>query len=174
MQIRALLALVLLTGLPDLALAQSQQFSDWQVVLDDSGDFMYAATMNDSGDILGEYCYFSSGECHWILGMATKCEVGDRYVLLSNSSKAAKPLDVTCLNDIGDGVHVYAFEWKELESVIKGAKWVGMAFPMQDDAFKVVRFSLDGIDASTRFLETGFQRALRSGERKKSTKTQIM
>jgi hypothetical protein len=174
MQIRAWLALVLLTGLPHLTFAQAQQFGDWRVELDDSGDFMYAATINDSGEILGEYCYFSSEQCNWILGMATECDEGDTYVLLGNSSKAAKPLDVTCLTDLGEGVHVYAFEWKELESVIKGAKWVGMAFPMQGDAFTVVRFSLDGIDASTRLMETGFKKLLDSGVRKKSTKTQIM
>ena len=156
------------------ALAQERQFDDWNVGAGESGDFLFAATTNDSGEMLGEYCYASTGKCLWLLGMKTPCEEKDSYVLLANSSSRAKALEVTCAKDLGDGTHIYVFDWKELESVIKGASWVGLAFPMQKDAFKVVRFSLNGSGGSTDLLESAFQKMLDNGKTTQGTKTQIM
>jgi hypothetical protein len=161
------------------ARAADQRFNDWSVGFSDSGTSLYAATVNDSGEVLGEYCDLDSKKCHWLLGMETECDEGDEYPLLANTSSGARHLMATCFKDIGDGQHVYAFDWREIEAVIKGAKWVGLAFPMAGDAFKVVRFSLSGIDDSTRFMEAAFKRALEAGsrpspEKPQGTKTQIL
>ena len=53
--------------LSNLARAEST-FGHWTtgVVTNNAG--VYAATINDSGAILGEYCYFSSKSCTWTLG----------------------------------------------------------------------------------------------------------
>ncbi|MGI9246325.1 MAG: hypothetical protein ACR2I8_06450, partial [Steroidobacteraceae bacterium] len=81
-----------------------------------------------------------------------------------------------CFGALNDGkTHLYVFNWSEIEAIVKGAKWVGLAFPMDGDRFKVVRFSLNGIDGSTRFLETAFKQGLdASGTRPQGTRTQVM
>jgi hypothetical protein len=136
---------------------------------------MYAATTNDSGDVLAEFCYFEDRECVWVLGTETQCEEGDEYPVLANSSGGARHLVVTCLMDGDDGDHFYGFDWKELEQVVKGERWMGLAFPMRGDAFKVVRFSLDGIDQATEVLDSGFRRALENDStRPRNTKNEIM
>lgn len=149
-----------------------RDFGDWSVIVADDGGSMYAATSNDSEEVLGEFCSFESGSCSWRLGMDTACEKGDEYPLLANSSSGAQHLMVTCLNPLKSGGHVYGFAWKDIESVIKDAKWMGMAFPMDGDAFRVVRFSLKGMDEATRFLETVFFESVKSGKR--GTKSQIL
>lgn len=174
---RLVATLTIWLGFAPFAVASDQRFGDWSVGFTESGTMIYAATVNDSGELLGEYCNIESKKCYWLLGMGTQCDEGDEYPLLANTSSGARHLTATCFKDAGDGQQVYGFDWREIESVIKGARWVGLAFPMKGDAFKVVRFSLDGIDASTRFMEGAFQRALESGVRPRTvqgTKTEIL
>jgi hypothetical protein len=154
--------------------AQTRTFDDWVVTVDDDGTSIYAATVNDSGEMFAEMCFLSSGSCNWVLGISTACKEDHVYAVLANSSITAKALDITCLKELGDGTHVYSFEWKPLESVIKGASWVGMAIPMEGDAFQVVRFSLKGLDASTKLLESTFLKAMEKAPKPQGTKTQIM
>ena len=133
---------------------------------------MYAGTVNDSGEILAENCTFEDGKCTWSLGMPTKCKLGDSYPMLVNSSSGAAHLTAHCDRKTEGDLYVYLFAWKELEAAIKGAKWVGRCVPLDGDAFKVVRFPLDGIDESTKFLEEVFFEALKDG--KKGTKSEVL
>ena len=51
-------AVAMLFLLSNAATAQTKQFGDWTVQLAEDRESMFAATVNDSGDVLGEYCYF--------------------------------------------------------------------------------------------------------------------
>jgi hypothetical protein len=51
----------------------------WGTGVTDDGAALYAATVNDSGNLLGQYCAPSSGNCVWLLGMGTGCKEGDSY-----------------------------------------------------------------------------------------------
>jgi len=150
----------------------TKEFGQWVVGLTTEAEAMYAGTVNDSGDILAEHCTFEDGKCIWSLGMPTKCKLGDSYPMLVNSSSGAAHLMAYCDRKTEGGLHIYQFAWKELEAALKGAKWVGLAFPLDGDAFKVVRFSLEGIDESTKFLEEVFSEALKDG--KKGTKSEVL
>jgi hypothetical protein len=173
-RIHSSLLIALLGLVASGATAAERTFKDWSVALSDNSEYLFAATMNDSGEVLGEFCYFATGTCNWVLGMKTECEEDSEYPFLANSSSGARHLEVSCV-DAGDGHYVYGFAWKEIEAVIKGAAWVGLALPMNGDAFKVVRFSLRGVDESTSFLEDVFQAALKSGTgAKRNTKSTIM
>jgi hypothetical protein len=62
---------------------------------------------------------------------------------------------VTCLGRAeSKGDYRYRFnDWKSLESVILKASKVGFAFPLQQDQFTVVRFSLDGVAKASQLAE---------------------
>jgi hypothetical protein len=168
------LVMALACARPALA---DKAFDDWSVGLASDQTMLYASTSNDSDEILGELCFFQGGNCFWVLGMSTKCDEDDRYPILANSSSGARHLEITCMGpiDTPDGDYLYAFDWKEIEAVIKDASWVGLAFPMSGDAFKVVRFSLKGIGPATEFMEDLFKRGLKNPDlRPKSTKSEIL
>ena len=107
----------------------TKQFGQWVVGLTTEAEAMYAGTVNDSGEILAENCTFEDGKCTWSLGMPTKCKLGDSYPMLVNSSSGAAHLTAHCDRKTEGDLYVYLFAWKELEAAIKGAKWVGLAFP---------------------------------------------
>ena len=54
--------------------------------------------MNDSGNVLGQFCYVEDEECLWLLSVDTVCEKGgdDTYPVLVNTDVAAAPLSVYC------------------------------------------------------------------------------
>src|SRR5688572_18151180 len=74
---RLLLALLLL--LATSATAQERgAFRDWNTGRTTNGSALYAATANDSGNVLGQYCY-GEEQCIYLLGMRTSCKEGNRY-----------------------------------------------------------------------------------------------
>lgn len=75
---RRLLAIFI--GLSALSGAAAQQ--DWTAVTE--GDEGYSAiTINDSGNSLGQFCYFETGNCYYLMGLSSSCTSGDSYPVLS-------------------------------------------------------------------------------------------
>jgi len=140
---------VALTGLAfGTAVAEPLSFSDWAVDVDGDQTSVYAATINDSGSIFGEFCSLSSDSCSWRLGLEVSCERDSTYPVLANTDAGAAHLTVQCDGKIeGNGkYHRYIFtDWSALETLLKQSKRVGFAFPLQSDQFTVIRFSLNGM-----------------------------
>lgn len=124
-------------------------FGDWAVGATDDGTAVYAGTLNDSGEVFGEYCFFKAKSCRWMIGMHTSCKPGASARVLLGSDSNAAPLDVYCFGELQGGLYSYAFkDWKTLEEAIKDASRLGFAVPTSGDRFVVVGFSLNGrIDA---------------------------
>jgi hypothetical protein len=137
-------------------------FADWYVGTADDKSYVFAATTNDSGDSFGEYCYFKTGKCNWLIGMHTNCKTGQTGVVLANSDSNSAALDIYCYGPVGD-IAAYGFQnWKSLEGTLKDASRVGFAVPLEADKFKVVRFSLTGrMDATTQ-VETYFSEQVKN------------
>ena len=158
------LAILVLTALclPNLGQAESK-FGHWVtgVVSDNSG--VYAATVNDSGAILGEYCYFSSKSCTWTLAVDSTCDKDQSYPVLANTDKGAAYFDIVCIGRQENGLFSFGFKnWQDLERLLKSGARIGIATPMQSDQFKVFRFMLDGLTQSTKSMETPFFAAVAS------------
>lgn len=148
-----------------VAHGQERSYEDWGIGIADDQTYLYAATKNDSGEILGEYCYFKSKKCVWLVSFNTKCKAGDSYPILANSDSSAIALTVTCFGPIDEhsSVHVYGFDdWKLLESMLKDAGRVGFATALSGDQFSVARFSLSGRTDATAALEAMFSEKIKS------------
>src|SRR4051812_23717698 len=72
--------------------ADTQNFGNWIVGIQAGGTGMYASTVNDSGLVLGEYCYFKSKTCIWLVSADSKCDEGDKYPTLGNTDGGAASL----------------------------------------------------------------------------------
>lgn len=153
----------LLAGLlvfPVLTDAGDVTFGSWVSgsMADNSG--FYAATVNDSGDVFGEYCSFESKSCFWVLAVDSGCEKNSVYPTLGNTDKGAASLELVCAGP-GESKWRYTFQnWKELESLVKQGTRLGLAMPMKADEFRVHRFLLNGLIAATTMTENTFAAAL--------------
>ena len=131
-----------------------QSFGAWITGETDSNKtgvkLYFAATTNDSGNLLGQYC--GAENCIWLLGMNSSCQSGDSYPVLTNSNKGSIPLYVHCDAKLDNGLYRYVFSNFDAinELIIKGTR-IGFAFPLQSDEFRVVRFDLTG---SSRAIST--------------------
>jgi hypothetical protein len=118
---------------------------------------LYAATMNDSGALLGEYCFNATKVCQWKVGVDSVCEKGAEYPVLANTDKGAASFILVCDGQQTNGLYAFTFKnWKDLEGMIKAGERLGIATPMQIDQFKVFRFQLDGLNAAIKSMESTF------------------
>jgi hypothetical protein len=141
--VKKLVATAYLVIAPCISYAET--FGSWMTGVTDTGDGLYAATQNDSGNLLGQYCFPSEGNCIWLLGMATACKEGDQYAVLANSDAGAGHLNVYCSAKLDNGLYRYVFlEFDAIQNIVTKGMRVGFAVPLEGDQFRVVRFDLGG------------------------------
>lgn len=144
----------------------------WSVTQSDDKTFIYASTVNDSGAFLGEYCYYATKKCLWILGNTTACEKDHIYPILANSDTGAAQLDINCNGVVNNGIYGYSFtKWSDLEDILQKAERVGFAVPLQKDQFLVYRFKLSGLAAATRQAESAVASAPPTGNVRSTSDT---
>jgi len=140
--------------------AQAQSFANWSSGTVTTGDAMYAITINDSGNALGQYCFPASESCVWLLAMSTTCDEGDQYPVLANSDVGAAYLQVYCSRKLDNGLQGYAFtQFDAVNAIVTKGSTVGFAIPLKGDQFRVVRFSLAGSNRAISTMRAEAQRA---------------
>ncbi len=126
--------------------SHAESFGEWHTGTTDSGEkLLFAVTANDSGNLLGQYCSPSTGNCIWLIGMNASCKEGDQYPVLANSDKGSAHILVYCNAKLDSGLYSYVFTDFNIinDFIMKGSK-IGFAVPLQTDQFRVVRFNLVG------------------------------
>lgn len=142
--IRSLMAVFLLMCVFS-ARAQTQFYGDWSTGQTSSGDGFYAATINDSGNVLGQYCFPSAASCVYLLGMVTRCTKGKQYPVLVNATTGSFETQVYCGGPLEIGRYQYVFtQFDLMDNAVKKGTLIGFAVPLADGRFKVVRFKLIG------------------------------
>jgi hypothetical protein len=117
--------------------AAARDVDDWSI--DTFPEGVYAATLNDSGNLLGQYCFTDKGSCVWMLGMKTACQSEQRYPILVNSDIGARTLEIYCGGQSETGHYRYLFaSFDAIDNLVRGSSRIGFATPLQDDQFQVV------------------------------------
>lgn len=151
-----------LAGLLALQFSAAQAADTWDTGVTDDGEALYAATVNDSGNLLGQYCVLSSGNCAWLLGMVTGCKEGDSYPVLANSDAGSSHIYVQCSAQLDNGLYRYVFnDFEEIDDLVKKGLRVGFAVPLQGDQFRVVRFDLGGSNRALALMQGALAQANR-------------
>jgi hypothetical protein len=131
--------------------ATEKRFGDWTVGVISGDAGLYAATENDSGGMLGKYCYAEQAACLWLLVTDIKCDDGSRYPVLVNTDQGAASTDIVC--KLFKGLPRYMFaNFDEIDTLVNGATRVGIAFPMKNGLFQVSRFSMVGSARAVAFM----------------------
>ncbi len=137
--------------------ADEVTFNDWGVFTADDKTFLYAVTANETQEVFGEYCYFKTGKCLWLLGLHESCEKDAAFPVLANSDSGSVALELVCLGKTGNNMYSYGFSsWKALEESLKDGSRIGFAYGLKSLQFGVVRFSLNGRTDSTSAMEKVF------------------
>jgi hypothetical protein len=138
-----------------VARGADQQFGDWMAGLVTAKTATYAATVNESGSVLGEYCVLQTGKCFWTIVLDLSCSGSDTYPILGNTASGAVQLNIQCDGKTDNGAYRYiVVNWKDLEALLKDSSQVGFAIPMKSELFKVARFSLNGRSDAMTLAET--------------------
>jgi hypothetical protein len=112
---------------------------------------VFAATINDSKGILGQYCYREEASCIWILSNEVGCEDGSQYPVLVNSDSGAVSTTIMCAKLHGKPRYAFA-EFDVIDNIVRHSEWLGIAFPMKSGFFQVSRFPLNGAGAAVTFM----------------------
>jgi hypothetical protein len=148
-------ALVVLLSAASLNVASAQSFGNWMFDVADDKSYLYAATSNDSGNILGEYCYPEQGSCVWILGLKTSCEKDHTYPVLANTDMGASHLQITCRGLLSNNLYQYVFTtFDDIDRLVKVGSKIGIAIPLEEDQFRVIRFALVGATAAIKNMRS--------------------
>lgn len=131
----------------------------WTIEVADPA-LVYALNMNDAGSGLAQTCLPKIDSCVWTLLMSTACEEGATYPILANSDAGASHLEVRCNGRFGSSdMSMYAFaDFQAVDRIVRSARRVGFAVPLQGDQFRVIRFSLDQAEAALGALLLGAAR----------------
>jgi hypothetical protein len=161
------ISLLMLTLASLSASAQEGQFGSWAVGSIVGNEGLYAATMNDSNALLGQYCYFEGENCVWLLANDLGCENGSKYPVLINTDAGATSMELECMK-LG-GKPRYAFtDFQSIDKSISETSNLGIAFPLQSGRFQVNRFSMNGAIKAITFMRNAGELAI--SKKKNSTK----
>jgi hypothetical protein len=136
----ALLLVLCSISVPTMA----QEFANWVTGAMDDNEGYFAATVNDSTSIFGQYCYTGSGQCLWLLAVNINCEDGSRYPVLINGDGGSAQMEIVC-KKLGDKPRYVFSNFDAINNSVKSSKkYIGFAFPLESGLFEVNRFLLDG------------------------------
>jgi len=145
----------------------ADKYADWSVNIASNQDFLFAATVNDSGALLGQFCYTDEAACLWLLTSDSSCEKNVKYPALINSDGGAFLAEFVCQGQIESRQRFgYAFaNFEQMNHLIASATKVGIAFPLQGDQFRVMRFSLRGAQHALNKMHSEAERLMKKNQR---------
>lgn len=152
-------------GLAVLASASSAQtVGQWSYQLESP---YYAATVNDSGNIFGQWCDVEAGSCLYMIALPSRCQEGSEYPVLVNSDQHAMSSTLVCRGQLEGGKYRYAISgFDKIDNIVRTSKRIGLAMPLEGDEFAVYRFSLDGAQLAVSVMRSTVDRASTDGGRK--------
>ena len=140
-------ATTLAVAFPLVAHAQNARYADWQADLRGSSTLTEAFTVNESGSTFGFICSASVNRCMYYVSTHTTCDPGSKSAILINTDAGALDSTITCTK-FGDTYYSTIENSNDLSNGIATSSTLGIALPMKNGQFKVVRFSLLGANSA--------------------------
>ena len=138
----------------------------WSTDAEDDG-FHFAMTRNDSEHLLGQFCYFESESCLYLLDIDITCDNEQEYPGLINSDIGSFTVTLTCYS----GNRFIISEFDDIDRAVLESTKIGLVVPLDDDNFKVSRFSLMG---SNETIETMHEKSNQIISKKPKPSSQIL
>jgi len=169
-------AIALMVALLSVSAAHAEKVGDWTYQSERS---YFAATVNDSGNVFGQWCDVYDGNCIYLIAIPMRCEDGETYPVLSNSETSANAVEIVCRGPLqgrnADGRALYRFVFTNFASIdhqVRQSQRIGFAFPTQGDGFHVSRFSLAGAIQAIGAMRRAAERAASPAPARQGTRDQ--
>jgi hypothetical protein len=128
------------------SVASGEEFTsgDWTWSIEDP-EMYYAVTENSAGQVLMQMCDTTDSTCVYVVGFDTTCEEGASYPALVNTDNGASSIEFLCGAKLKDDTNLMLIQgFDQIDGIVRKARRIGFALPMQGDEFKAIRFSLKG------------------------------
>lgn len=138
---------------PEVCFSSEVNFDDWAFNKDETSSITY--TTNSSGSTLAYVCMFSSKQCIFYYSSETSCDDKQKSNILISSSIGSFSAETMCqrrektepyLSIINGDYSLF------LDAVTKG-DIIGIAMPLENGQFRVIRFSLKGARQAISYTE---------------------
>ena len=137
--------------------AYAGQYGNWVSGVMEGNEGYFAASINDSNGVFGQYCYAESDACIWILATDIDCKEERRYPNLVHADYGAEQLEIVC-RKLGKTPRYIFMDFDKINATITRSKsYVGFAFPLESGLFQVNRFLLDGADEAMKAMHANFR-----------------
>jgi hypothetical protein len=140
-------ALALAMVQPVVAHAQDLRYGAWEADLSNASVATEATTVNQSGSRFGFICVISISQCTYYISAHTTCEPGSTSAVLINTDAGTLMSKITCTKLSGSYYNAIQ-DTADLHRAVTASNTIGIAIPMENGHFKVVRFSLAGANAA--------------------------
>lgn len=130
-----------------LAASEVSNAQSWLADVTNDGNGIYAATLNDEGNVFGQFCYLDIGSCLWTMTLKTRCRDGAKYPTLINSESGAFHVTIMCDGELPnprDGFRYIFLDFEIVDSAVRESRQIGIAMPLETNQFRVSRFDLRG------------------------------
>jgi hypothetical protein len=155
----SVVATLLVASSAEAAPPPVKTFGAWTVGITSDQEGLFAATTNDSGGLIGMYCFKESRQCFWILTNDIRCKDDSKYPVLVNSDSGALSTEIVCSN-LGKQPRYLFGHYEQIEEAVLNSEWIGIAFPLASGKFAVSRFQLKGAKEAVAFVEKAMKAVL--------------
>lgn len=142
-----LLIVITFLFIPGFVHSADEVHGDWKVSVFKDTQMTGTSTVNSSGSVFGLICVAKNSSCTFYVSPQTTCEDGTISDILINSEAGAFSTRIECMK-LDDTYYSIIKETSTVQEVMMKSKNIGIAFPMGNGQFKVVRFSLIGSNAA--------------------------
>ena len=144
---RNLLIVLAFLVVPSFVYSADEIHGDWKVSVHKDTQMTDTFTANNSGSVFGMICIAANDSCLFYVSPQTTCEDEAISNVLINSDAGALSTEIKCMK-LGDTYYSIIKETSAVQEAVMKSKNIGIAFPMENGQFKVVRFSLVGANAA--------------------------
>lgn len=125
-----------------------RNFDDWAMSYSTEGT-PFILTRNDSGSLFGQWCDAEESSCYWILASQTPCKKGNEAPALVSAEGGVTAITTICSTPITVAgklmYRVLLSPFDDMEKIIKGGARISFALAVENDNFRVIRYSLKGV-----------------------------
>lgn len=128
--------------------AAERKIGDWSLLVTDNKNGVFAYTTTETGAMFGLMCRAAQNGCLWTLRTGNPCEENTESHYLLNSDIGVISVESICQKTDEGSNYMHIGPFSDVEYIVKGAKALGIAMPLADGKFRVIRFSLIGSNQS--------------------------
>lgn len=133
--------------------ASAEQISqDW--VWSVEQDYAFAATNNEHKRIFGQFCYYKTGLCAYIVDLGITCKKSDTFPALINTNAGSRKFDLVCGRHLHDSNALIIKPFHSIDSLVTHNQDIGFAIALRNGKFKVVHFSLRGSKQAIKMMRS--------------------